>query len=89
MQVASLTDPQDFDIAAPNNYDQGWTYSISYSTDRYQCPYDEAYPDITGIYQGCLFPISVTTFPCLVFDNNLQECSVCINGYTLSDGVCL
>ena len=87
--MGSTDTPADLASTVTDTYTSGWTYSISYSTDRYQCPYDESYPDITNIYQGCLFPLSVNTFPCLVFDSNLQICSQCINGYTLSAGVCL
>lgn len=81
--------PADIPLATSDTYALGWSYTIEYSTDRYQCPYDQNYPDVTQIFNGCLFPLSVTTFPCLVFDYNMQACNSCINGYTLSAGVCL
>lgn len=53
----------------------GWTYTVNYSTDRYECPFDASYPDLTQIYNGCVFPISVSTFPCLTYDIGLARCN--------------
>lgn len=70
-------------------YSNGWSYSLSYVTDRYQCPYDSNYPDNTGIFDGCLFPQSVSTFPCLIFNATTGLCQSCLVGYTLTTGLCL
>ena len=67
----------------------GWSFSLAYTTDRYECQYDKNYPDVTGIYQGCLFPASVSTYPCLTYNIGTGFCELCLTGYTLTSGICL
>jgi hypothetical protein len=72
-----------------NTFENNWTYRISYQTERYQCPFDENYPDVTGIFQGCIFPRSTNQLPCIEFNTVTLVCSTCLTGYTLTSGVCL
>ena len=66
-----------------------WTFSISYLTENYICPYDKNYPDTTGVYRGCFFPSEASKLPCINFDATTQVCKQCFTGYALVNNVCL
>ena len=65
------------------------SWQITYTTDQYPCPYDSNYPDVTGLFQGCIVPVPTNGLPCVSYDSTNLVCLQCLTGYTLTAGACL
>jgi hypothetical protein len=62
---------------------------VGYVTDDYLCPYDVAFPDYYGNFQGCnKKAASDRGLPCTSFNNVTGVCSACLLGYTLVNDSC-
>ena len=83
---AFLQDPNR--AATLTDFANAWTFSVSYLTENYICPYDKNYPDTTGVFRGCSFPSEASKLPCINFDATTQVCKQCFTGYALVDNIC-
>ena len=64
--------------------------SIRYLTDIYQCPYNNDFDDINGVYQGCSNVVPTYGFPCINYDNGQNTCTACAKPWIISSGgVCV
>jgi hypothetical protein len=65
-------------------------YSITFETDRYQCPYTSALSDPNRFFTGCSTVLPTRGWPCLSFDQQLDKCINCQTPYKVdTNGVCI
>lgn len=63
--------------------------TLSFYSDSYACPYTSGYADFYTTFPGCTAPKSNNGFPCSVYDPNLAVCTLCVQGYVLTNGACI
>lgn len=66
------------------------SFTFTWRTDPFACPYNPAYPDVYQSFQGCTIVNTTGTagLPCVNFDQAFGVCTKCLNQYALVNGSC-
>jgi len=61
---------------------------IIYKTDDFACPYAQTSLDYYKVFAGCLQIKTPPGPPCLYYNEIVEECTQCIEGYILKNATC-